>query len=497
MQNPNLVIGKFDWLKPQGRPPEGNRRFAIMRVKKISGKGGTGRANLSAAIAHNLRERNTPNADADRLNDNTILKGPDNGQDFLAAWDDRAPEKIRVNAVHALEYVVTASPEKMRAMPREEQDAYFNRALAWFEDKHGAANVLSAVVHRDEITPHLQLLVIPLDERGKLNARELVGGKATLSQMQTDFAQNVGAEFGLDRGLKRSQARHQTIKEYYARASTPVEADFSAPERHKGNLLGVGKESDDEWRQRASEAANEHIKHSQVANETENARLHQNIAQLRAENAMLRDALRCELGPLSEEEAQTYAATIKGTGYILEHRELAPFETKDLYKAAERFLGHQGMNDLCQGDLTVLPGANMEHKRCLAMTILTVDAKVTGENHQRQIDAWAREGLPQEHQQILSKIERTLDPAEREELEAGRVTEAFARHKFDPKQQLDLAAHYLTVRMALGADLSASLESVSEQQDQFRKTQEAAERRKALQEAQKTRPRERDDGWDL
>ena len=138
-----------------------------------------------------------------------------------------------------------------------------------------------------------------------------------------------------------------------------------------------------------------------------------------------------------------------------------------------------------------------EHKRCLAMTILAVDAKVTGENHQSQINAWAREGLPQEHQQILSKIERILAPAEREELEAGRVAEAFARHKFDPKQQMDLAAHYLTARMALGADLSISLESVSEQQDRLQKAQEATERQKALQEVQKARPRERDDGWDL
>ena len=37
------------------------------------------------------------------------------------------------------------------------------------------------------------------DARGKLNARELVGGKKTLRQMQTDFARNVGQPFGLER----------------------------------------------------------------------------------------------------------------------------------------------------------------------------------------------------------------------------------------------------------------------------------------------------------
>lgn len=90
--------------------------------------------------------------------------------------------------------------------------------------------MLSAVIPRDETTP--------LDARGRLNARELVGGKATLSKMQTDFAHEVGIAFGLERGRERSQARHQTIKEYYAHAQEPVEADFRLPERRKGNVLG-------------------------------------------------------------------------------------------------------------------------------------------------------------------------------------------------------------------------------------------------------------------
>jgi hypothetical protein len=80
----------------------------------------------------------------------------------IAAWEARAPEKIRKNAVHALEYFVGASPEKMAVMSRTQQDAYFRKALDWFEERHGKDNVLSAVIHRDETTPHMQILVIPL-----------------------------------------------------------------------------------------------------------------------------------------------------------------------------------------------------------------------------------------------------------------------------------------------------------------------------------------------
>jgi len=174
------------------------------------------------------------------------------------------------SGIRTLEYFIGGSPEKLHAMSREDQDAYFRRALDWLdaldwlEKRHGAENVLSAVIHRDETTPHMQALVIPLDARGKLNARELVGGKAKLSQMQTEFAQEVGQPFGFERGQERSRATHQTIKEYYGRANTPVEVDFSLPERRRGAVMGLGGESEGEWHQRASEAVSERLRHQTV-----------------------------------------------------------------------------------------------------------------------------------------------------------------------------------------------------------------------------------------
>ncbi len=52
-------------------------------------------------------------------------------------------------------------------MTRDEQDAYFRRALEWIEDRHGKENVLSAVIHRDEATPHMTVMTIPLDDQGE------------------------------------------------------------------------------------------------------------------------------------------------------------------------------------------------------------------------------------------------------------------------------------------------------------------------------------------
>jgi len=237
------------------RPPVGSRRFVILRVAKISGKG-----KMAAAAQHNLRERDTPNARPEDRSRNIHLAGARTADELMKLWEERAPEKIRKNAVHALEYVVTASPEKMAEMGQTRSEDYLRDALTWLQDKHGAENILSAVIHNDEITPHLQVMVIPIDERGKLNARSLVGGKPQLSAMQTDFAERVGVKYGLDRGIERSGRRHETIRSYYGRATENETLTLRLPERARGGFLGRGAETDAEYRDRLSEVASEAVR---------------------------------------------------------------------------------------------------------------------------------------------------------------------------------------------------------------------------------------------
>ena len=70
--------------------------------------------------------------------------------------------------------------------------------------------------------------IVPLKD-GKLNAKHFTGGKKVLSQLQTDFAQDVGQRHGLERGIEGSQAKHQTVKEFYAQVNQPIkEVQLSA-----------------------------------------------------------------------------------------------------------------------------------------------------------------------------------------------------------------------------------------------------------------------------
>lgn len=193
------------------RAGSGVPSFAIIRAKKLSTVG-----QITSSAQHTFRERETPNANPERTSENQILVGPENAREIYQAWLDRAPDKVRSNAVRAVEYLITASPEAMQRMTRAEQDSYFKDALTFLQDKHGKENILSAVVHRDETTPHLTAMVIPLDDRGKLNARQFLGGRDKLRELQTAFAERVGKEHGLERGMENSRARHRTIRSFYA-----------------------------------------------------------------------------------------------------------------------------------------------------------------------------------------------------------------------------------------------------------------------------------------
>jgi len=195
--------------------------YAILRVQKLK----TDTA-VRGSLKHSFREQNTPNADPERQDDNTHI-GAGDVKEAMKAYKERLPEKVRKNGVRCVEYLMTASPEKMNDMTREQQDAFFKSSLDWLKEKHGSENVVYSGVHRDETTPHMYAYVVPLSQErddqgnlkkpGRLNCREFLGGRQKLTEMQTDFAEKVGKQHGLKRGEERSRAKHTTIKEYYTR----------------------------------------------------------------------------------------------------------------------------------------------------------------------------------------------------------------------------------------------------------------------------------------
>lgn len=224
-------------------------KHCILRVAKLKNFG-----QIGGSLSHTFRTRDTPNADPERtpLNEHN---GPQTPAEIQAAFKEILPEKRRKDAVLGLEYLVTFSPEYSQ---ESDGSAYFEEARAWLIERHGAENVISTHVHRDEATPHMVAYVCPMVD-GRLRSTAFIGGPQMLRDMQTDFAKDVGMKFGLERGIEGSNAKHQTIREYYARANeAELVGQVEVPHERESRGL-VGKESDADFARRVARTVHDQM----------------------------------------------------------------------------------------------------------------------------------------------------------------------------------------------------------------------------------------------
>lgn len=192
--------------------------YGIFRVSKLKTMG-----NLKGSLKHALREQLTLNADPSKLHENILLT-PDtpNVQAVMDKYEHLKPEKIRNDQVRAIEVLVTASPNAMAEMSKDEQIEYLKRSLAFANNEFGENNLLHAQIHEDETTAHLTAFYIPriakMTKKGEkitLNAKELLGNKKEFSDRQTRFYESVAKDYGFERGEMGSKAVHQKISDYY------------------------------------------------------------------------------------------------------------------------------------------------------------------------------------------------------------------------------------------------------------------------------------------
>jgi len=199
--------------------------YAVMRIAKLKTMG-----EIGALGKHNERTRETRNADGGRLGDNERLVGTG---DWCADVEARlaVARYRRPDAVLCLEHVLTASKEFFADGDSGRLAAWRDTAMEWLRDTYGRENVVAAVLHRDEITPHVQAVVVPIDERDHLNAKNWTGGREKLGALQDSYARAM-EPLGLERGVRGSVADHQTVKEFYAKIEEPT----LAPELVKQHL---------------------------------------------------------------------------------------------------------------------------------------------------------------------------------------------------------------------------------------------------------------------
>lgn len=187
--------------------------YAIMRGQKYNS------STMNGIIKHVTRTQKTPNADPAKRHLNYSVLGPrcDDNKAFRAAINERTPKKYRQNAVRIIEFMITASPDWFKKNEGRERE-FFEEATAWFQREFGAENVVAAVVHKDESSPHMHLMVVPRDEstgKPKLNAKALFGNRGVMHRRQSNFADAM-AHFGIERGKADPERRHTKVAEWRA-----------------------------------------------------------------------------------------------------------------------------------------------------------------------------------------------------------------------------------------------------------------------------------------
>ena len=123
--------------------------------------------------------------------------------------------KVRSDAVLMCSFIIGSDGNFFIGLTPWERQRFFEDATEYFAERFGRENIISAVVHTDETTPHLHLNLIPI-VGNKLSAKQLFT-RASLRELQTDFHEKVGKKWGLERGKEGSQAKHIDTAEFKAK----------------------------------------------------------------------------------------------------------------------------------------------------------------------------------------------------------------------------------------------------------------------------------------
>ena len=137
--------------------------------------------------------------------------------------------KNRINddkADVACEFLMTASPGYFEGKSREEIESWAQTSLDFITKKIGIEekNILHAVVHMDEKTPHLHVVAVPLiekyDGRRKedvlaISRRQFIKETEDMETVQTDYVSHLNRNgFDLERGLEKSGTKHLEVIRY-------------------------------------------------------------------------------------------------------------------------------------------------------------------------------------------------------------------------------------------------------------------------------------------
>lgn len=144
--------------------------------------------------------------------------------------------KITPDQVRAIRVMMSGTHEDMMKIQQDgRMNEWCNDSMEWLHKTFGRENTVSAVLHMDETTPHIHATIVPIvtGERRKAKQKQTEGKrsyrkKADAARLCADDVLNrdkligyhddyakIMDKYGLQRGVRGSEARHVTTAQYY------------------------------------------------------------------------------------------------------------------------------------------------------------------------------------------------------------------------------------------------------------------------------------------
>ena len=210
--------------------------YISIQINKAKGSADTG------ASDHIERKTMPKNADPTRTHLNReLVEFPDGVANRTEAISHRIRtagirRKITPDQVRAIRIVLSGTHEDMiRVQDEGRLDEWCDDNLQWLHRTFGKENTVSAVLHMDEHTPHIHATVVPIvtgerrkarkkqaegkrTYRKKANAVRLCADDLLTREKMTAYHDSYAkamAKYGLQRGVRGSEARHTATAQYY------------------------------------------------------------------------------------------------------------------------------------------------------------------------------------------------------------------------------------------------------------------------------------------
>lgn len=126
-------------------------------------------------------------------------------------------KSLRKDATLGVEVIFTSDKDFFDKLTPKQERLYFEKSLEFLKEFAGEKNVISATVHKDETTPHLHAVFMPLTDDGRLNYKDFINTKYDLINLQDKYHEKMREYFPeLERGKssKETKKKHLSVEQF-------------------------------------------------------------------------------------------------------------------------------------------------------------------------------------------------------------------------------------------------------------------------------------------